>query len=156
LSSRLPFNVVEQRGLAYAIHAGQEAFDDAGLFEVEGASAPEKSTQVVEEVFRTLGEVCEGGVSQEELTRAQRRHRMFLDFAQDSPAELAGWFGGTEIFHAPESFEERARRTEALTVQELREVARRYFTRDNLVAVAVGQKKGRKALERAVLEARLP
>jgi predicted Zn-dependent peptidase len=81
---------------------------------------------------------------------------MFLDFAQDSPGDLAGWFGGTELFRPPESFEERARIAEAITAERLREVARRYFTRQNLSVVAVGQKKGLKALERAVLGAPLP
>ncbi|HLL52133.1 MAG TPA: pitrilysin family protein [Myxococcaceae bacterium] len=156
LSSRLPFNVVEKRGLAYSIQASIEAFHDVGLFEVEGASAPEKASQVVEEVCRTLAELCEHHVSADELRRAQRRHRMFLDFAQDSPGDLAGWFGGTELFRPPESFEERARIAEALTAERLREVARRYFTRQNLSVVAVGQKKGVKALERAVLGAPLP
>ena len=42
LSSRLPFNVVEKRGLAYSVHAGIEVFHDVGLFEIEGASAPAK------------------------------------------------------------------------------------------------------------------
>ena len=156
LSSRLPFNVVERRGLAYSIQAGMEAFHDAGLFDIEGASAPEKAAQVVAEVCRTLAEVCDRGITAEELSRAQRRHRMFLDFAQDSPGELAGWFGGTELFRPPEPFEERARQLEAQTAQAVQAVARRYFTRENLGVVAVGQKKGLNALERAVHEAALP
>jgi predicted Zn-dependent peptidase len=156
LSARLPFNVVEKRGLAYSVHAGIEAFHDVGVFEVEGASAPEKASQVVEEVCRTLAEICDHGVTADELSRAQRRHRMFLDFAQDSPGDLAGWFGGTELFRPPESFEERVRQAEALTLEQVRQVARRYFTRANLGVVAVGQKKGAKALERAAMESPLP
>ena len=96
------------------------------------------------------------GPTQEELTRVQRRHRMFLDFAHDSPGELAGWFGGTELFRVPESFDERVRQMEAQTVRDVQRVARRYFTRKNLLVVAVGQKKGSKTLEHAVQAAELP
>jgi predicted Zn-dependent peptidase len=150
LSSRLPFEIVEKRGLAYSVHASLEAFQDAGLFEIEAASAPERASQVVAETFRVLGELCDTEVAEEELARARRRHRMLLEFSQDSPGELAGWFGGTELFRRPESFGRRADLVDATTVAQVREVARRYFTRDNLTVVAVGQRKGIKALEKVV------
>jgi predicted Zn-dependent peptidase len=153
LSSRLPFQIVEKRGLAYSVQAGLETYPDSGFFEVDAACAPEKAGLVVEAVCETLGEVAERGVTEEELGRAQRRHRMFLDFAQDSPGELAGWFGGTELFRRPDTFEERCRLLEAQTVEDLMRVARLYLQRSALGVVAVGQNKGRAALERAAMTA---
>jgi predicted Zn-dependent peptidase len=153
LSSRLPFEIVEKRGLAYSVHASLEAFHDAGLFEIEAASAPDKASLVVAETFRVLGELCTTEVSEEELARAKRRHRMLLEFAQDSPGELAGWFGGTELFRRPESFNRRADMVDATTAAQVREAARHYFARENLTVVAVGQRKGIKALERVVASA---
>jgi predicted Zn-dependent peptidase len=150
LSSRLPFEVVEKRGLAYSLHCSLDAFHDTGLFEIEAASAPEKASRVVEEVLRVLGGLCAEEISEEELARAKRRHRMLLEFSQDSPGELAGWFGGTELFRVPESFSRRAELVDAQSAARVREVARRYFTRQNLTVVAVGQRKGLKALERVV------
>ena len=153
LSSRLPFEIVEKRGLAYSVHASLEAFHDAGLFEIEAASAPDKASRVVAETLRVLGELCTTEVSEEEMARAKRRHRMLLEFAQDSPGELAGWFGGTELFRRPESFNLRADLVDATTAAQVREAARRYFARDNLTVVSVGQRKGIKALERVVADA---
>jgi predicted Zn-dependent peptidase len=153
LSSRLPHEVIEKRGLAYSLHCSLEAYHDMGLFEVDGATAPDKAPQVVEETCRVLAELCERGPSEAEVQRAKRRHRMFLDFAQDATAELSGWFGGTELFRPPEPFSARADLVDGQTHPQLVEVARRYFSRENLLAVAVGPKKGRKALEQAVLAA---
>jgi predicted Zn-dependent peptidase len=150
LSSRLPFNVVERRGLAYSLHAGLETFPDCGFFEVDAACAPEKAGLVVEAVCETLGEVYAGTLEEEEVLRAQRRHRMFLEFATDSPGELAGWFGGTELYRQPESFEDRCRLLESQSPADVVRVARRYLHRGALGVVAVGQKKGIRALERAV------
>jgi predicted Zn-dependent peptidase len=150
LSSRLPFEIVEKRGLAYSVHASLEAFHDAGIFEIEAASAPDRASLVVAETFRVLGELCTTEVGEEELSRAKRRHRMLLEFAQDSPGELAGWFGGTELFRQPESFGLRADLVDATSAARVREVARHYFTRKNLTVVAVGQRKGIKALEKVV------
>ncbi len=150
LSSRLPFQIVEKRGLAYSVQAALETFPDSGFFEVDAACAPEKAGLVVEAVCETLADVLGGAITEEELLRAQRRHRMFLDFAQDSPGELAGWFGGTELFRRPDTFEERCRVIEQQTVADLERVAKRYLTRRALGVVAVGQSKGMRALERAV------
>ncbi|WNG19136.1 M16 family metallopeptidase [Cystobacter fuscus] len=150
LSSRLPFEIVEKRGLAYSVHASLEAFHDAGIFEIEAASAPERASLVVGEMFRVLGELAQSPVAEEELARAKRRHRMLLEFSQDSPGELSGWFAGTELFRRPESFGLRADLVDAASATQVRDVARRYFARDNLTVVAVGQRKGIKALEKVV------
>ena len=156
LSSRLPFEIVEKRGLAYSVHAGLDTYHDTGLFEIEAASAPEKASQVVAESLRVLAALCDEEVGAEELNRAKRRHRMLLEFSQDSPGELAGWFGGTELFRTPETFSHRADLVDRQTAAQVRAAARRYFTRENLLVVAVGQKKGLKALEKVVAEAGLP
>ena len=158
LSSRLPFEVVERRGLAYALHAGIDAFADCGMFVVDGACAPKKLPRVVTEILRVLGELATKPVSEEELLRVQRRHRMTLAFSLDSAAELAGWYGSGEVLHAPEGFEERCRRVERVTPEAVRRVARATFTRENLVSVFVGPttRRGRRELERAVRAAELP
>jgi predicted Zn-dependent peptidase len=152
LSSRLPFEVVEKRGLAYALHAGIDTFADAGMTVVDGACAPRKLPKVIEEVLRVLGELATQPVSEEELLRVQRRHRMTLAFSLDSVSDLAGWYGAGEVLSAPEGFEERCRRVEAVTPASLQRVARETFRRKHLVAVVVGPagKRARAAVDRVV------
>jgi predicted Zn-dependent peptidase len=154
LSSRLPFNIVERRGLAYSVHAGMELFDDLGLFEIEAASAPEKAAAVFEEVCRTLAEIKTTRIRGEELNRAKRRYRIHLGFAQDSPGDLAAWFGGTELFRTPDSFEQSIRRVEARSAPRVQHTAQRYFSAENLSVIAVGQNRGIRALRRCVDSAR--
>jgi predicted Zn-dependent peptidase len=149
LSSRLPFEIVERRGLAYALHAGIDAFADAGMTVVDGACAPAKLPRVLEEVLRVLGTLAARAVPEEELARVQRRHRMTLAFSLDSAAELAGWYGSGEVLSAPEGFEERCRRVEGVTPADVLRVARETFRRRNAVAVVVGPARRR---ERAAVE----
>ncbi|HEY7725854.1 MAG TPA: pitrilysin family protein [Anaeromyxobacteraceae bacterium] len=158
LSSRLPFEIVERRGLAYALHAGIDTFADAGLFTVDGACAPRKLPRLVEEVLRVLAGLAARPVPEEELRRVQRRHRTTLAFSLDSAAELAGWFGSGELLDAPETFEDRCRRVEAVTAAELQRVARRTFAAGNLLGVFVGPGGARdeRSLARAVERAGLP
>lgn len=150
LSSRLPYNIVEKRGLAYSIGATHEVFHDTGAFEVDGASAPENLAPVIEEVLRTLTTLRDGRVSGEELRRAQRRYQMHLDFLQDSPGDLSGWFGGIELFRTPETFEQRVREIDAVTLDDLKRVARHYLTHETMSVVVVGPREARKKLERVL------
>ncbi len=150
LSSRLPYNVVERRGLAYSVSAALEAFHDTGVFDVEGACAPDAAGALATEICRTLSSLRAGQISQEELDRAKGRHRMHLDFLQDSPADLVGWFGGTELFRPPESFDERCRAVDQVTLADLKRVSRQYLRKDRLRAIAVGPGSGLKSLRAAV------
>jgi predicted Zn-dependent peptidase len=152
LSSRLPFEIVERRGLAYSLHAGIDTFSDSGMTVVDGACAPRKLPRVIEEVLRVLATLGDKRVSEEELVRVQRRHRMTLAFSLDSAADLAGWYGAGEVLAAPEGFEERCRRVERVTPADVQRVACETFRRRNLVAVVVGpaRRRERTAVERMV------
>jgi len=150
LSSRLPFAVVESRGLAYDLQCGLETFHDTGLFEVEAACAPHHAAQVVEEVLKVLGEVRRELVTEEELRRAVQRQKVLLDFALDSPGELCGWFGGTALFREPEPFPARVRAARAVTREQLRDVARRLLRPDAVGLVAVGPREGARGLRSAL------
>src|SRR5512138_3316629 len=152
LSSRLPFEIVERRGLAYSLHAGIDTFADAGMTVVEGASAPRKLPRVVEEILGVLGSLGARPVPGEELARVQRRHRMTLAFSLDSAAELAGWYGSGEVLSAPEGFEERCRRVERVTAGDVLRVARETLRRRNLLAVVVGpaRRRDRLSVERVL------
>jgi predicted Zn-dependent peptidase len=152
LSSRLPFEIVEKRGLAYSLHAGIDTFADAGMTVIDGACAPRKLPRVIEEVLNVLGALADREVPEAELARVQRRHRMTLAFSLDSASDLAGWYGAGEVLSAPEGFEERCRRVERVTPADVRRVAAETFRRRNLVAVVVGpaRRRARAAVERIV------
>jgi len=158
LSSRLPFQVVEKRGLAYALHAGIDTFADVGIFEVEVACAHAKVPKVLQAVAEVLGGLADRGPTEQELERAKVRHRMGLEFSLDSVSELAGWFGGTELWRPSEAFDERAARVEAVTVDDVRRVCSRVWSRQNLHLVLVGRGGGRAEtrLKRLVAELPLP
>ncbi len=149
LSSRLPHNIVEKRGLAYSIAASIETFHDTGSFEIDGACAPEHAGAVMREVLSTLATLRKGQVTPEELRRAQRRFQMQLDFMQDSPGDLCGWFAGTELFRAAETFDEKAAQARKVTVADLKRVALQYLTPQALVTVAVGPFSARAPLQGA-------
>jgi predicted Zn-dependent peptidase len=107
------------------------------------------------EILRTLGELAEHPVPEDELARARVRHRVGLDFALDSASELAGWFGGTELFHRPEEFDERIAKVDAVTAADVQRVAQQTFRRSRLLLTAVGRldRQARRELEKTAADA---
>ncbi|MDP3237158.1 MAG: pitrilysin family protein [Myxococcales bacterium] len=154
LSSRLPHNIVERRGLAYSIAATIETFHDTGSFEVDGACAPEQAGAVVREVLSTLATLRRGKIGADELRRAQRRFEMHVDFLQDSPGDLVGWFAGSELFRPAESFAEKKAQARRVRLRDLVRVAQQYLVADGLVTVGVGPKEAKGPMQRAASGAR--
>lgn len=152
LSSRLQVNLVDRKGLAYSIHAAMDTFADVGTFEIDLACAHAKVPAACAEILRTIGETTRELVSEDELTRAKVRHRIGFDFSLDSASDLAGWFGGTELFYPPESFPERIAKFDRLTAEDVLRVAAKTFTRRNLMVISVGHlgKAAQRELEQIV------
>jgi predicted Zn-dependent peptidase len=154
LSSRLPHNIVEKRGLAYSIAATIEAFHDTGSFEVDGACAPEQAGAVVREVLSTLATLRKGQIGLDELRRAQRRFEIHVDFLQDSPSDLVSWFAGTELFRPAETFAEKKAQVRRVRLRDVIRAARTYLVPDRLVTVGVGPKEAKGPMQRAASSAR--
>jgi predicted Zn-dependent peptidase len=158
LSSRLPFQIVEQRGLAYDVRAEIDPFADVSIFEIEAATTHANVTRVLAVAGDVLGDLIARGPTPEELARAVARHRIGLEFAMDSPGELAGLFGRAELWRRAEPLERQLARFAAVTRDDVRRVCARTFARGNLHLVLVGRggARVRSAVERVVRAMPLP
>jgi zinc protease len=156
LASRLQTNLVERKALAYSVGAGMDGFSEVSVFEAGCACAPRKAPAAIAEILRLLGELRAVDVPDDELQRAKRKTRIWLQFSLDAPAEMIGWFGAGELLHPPaESFESWIGRIDKVTAADVRRVASAIFRRENLITVAVGplqgvQRKLRDAVEGAL------
>src|SRR5438309_1045481 len=143
LASRMQMQMVERKALAYAVGAGMDGFTDCSVFEVGCACAPRKAPAALAEMLRILAELRETDVPEDELLRAKKKSRIWLEFSLDSPAEMIGWFGAGELLHPPaEPFDQWLSRIDRVTAADVRRVAAAIFRRENLVACAVGPLEG--------------
>jgi predicted Zn-dependent peptidase len=148
--------MVEQKALAYSVGAGMDGFTDCSVFEVGCACAPRKAPAAVTEMLRILAGLRDGDLPADELARAKKKSRIWLEFSLDSPAEMIGWFGAGELLHPPaEPFEAWLSRIEEVTAADVRRVASAIFRRENLVACAVGPLSGVENKLRAAVEGAL-
>ncbi|MET0933117.1 MAG: pitrilysin family protein [Mycetocola sp.] len=70
MSSRLFQEVREKRGLAYSVYSFAASYSDAGVFGLYGACSPAKARQVADLMLDELRLLASGGVTSEELERA--------------------------------------------------------------------------------------
>lgn len=156
LASRLQLNLVDRRALAYSVGAGMDGFTDCSVFEVGCACAPRKAPDALAEILRLLTELRHSEIPEEELARAKKKTRIWLEFSLDAPSEMIGWFGAGELLHPPvEGFESWIGRIEKVTAADIRRVANAIFRRENLVTVAVGPLAGVQRKLRDVVESAL-
>jgi predicted Zn-dependent peptidase len=138
MSTRLHYQICDQKGLAYSVAGSLHSYHDAALLEVDAACAHAKLPELVGEALAILGRFRDEPVSDAELAKAKHRFRSDLESCYDDLDSLCGWFGGTELFYRPPSQEQRARQLERVTAADIQRVARRVFRRERLNVAVVG------------------
>jgi predicted Zn-dependent peptidase len=138
MSTRLHYQICDQKGLAYQVSGGIEPLHDAALLEVDAACAPEKLPELVSEALALMARFRTELVRDEDLIKAKRRYRGDIEAGYDDLDGLSGWYGGTELFYKPRSHAERVRRFDAVTAAQIQRVARRVLSPRRLTVAAVG------------------
>jgi predicted Zn-dependent peptidase len=144
MSTRLHYQICDQKGLAYSVAGSLHSYHDAALLEIDAACAQPKLPELVSEALVQLDRFRTELVTPQELGKAKRRFVSDMEACYDDLDSLCGWFGGTELFYRPRTQEQRARQVEQVRAEHIRRVARRVITPERLNVVVVG------ALPRAV------
>jgi predicted Zn-dependent peptidase len=138
MSTRLHYQMCDQKGLAYSVAGSLHSYHDAALLEIDAACANAKLPELVSEALSILARFRDEPVSDAELEKAKHRFRGDLESCYDDLDSLCGWFGGTELFYRAHSQEERAKQFERVRPEHVRRVARRVIRRERLNVAVVG------------------
>jgi len=138
MSSRLFTEIRERRGLAYDIHSYTEHFLDSGSFGVYAGVDPAKIETALAAILEELSKVKKG-ITTSELTRAKElsKGRLYLRF-EDSQ-NVALWYGSQEILlRQILDIDDVISIVDAITVDQLHEVAQKILTDDGLNLALTG------------------
>jgi predicted Zn-dependent peptidase len=141
MSSRLFMEIRERRGLAYDIHSYTEHFSDSGSFGVYAGVHPEKTETAVAAILEELAKT-KRGIEASELTRAKElsKGRLYLRF-EDSQ-NVALWYGSQEILlQQILDIDDVISIVDAITINELQEVAQKILTDGGLNLAVTGPAK---------------
>jgi predicted Zn-dependent peptidase len=138
MSTRLHYEICDQKGLAYSVAGSLHSYHDSALLEVDAACAHAKLPALVTETLAILDRFRNELVGEDELAKAKRRFVSDVESSYDDLDSLCGWFGGTELFYKAEPQEKRAAALAKVTPEDVRDVARRVLARERLSVTVVG------------------
>lgn len=142
-SSRLWQKIREERGLAYSVGAGSGTFSDVGVFTIYAGTSPKHLDEVLDlslaEVRRSVKEI----VPEEELQLVKEQAISAVLLGLESSSARASTLARQEIIHNRRiSPDEMIHHLEAVSSEEILEVARKFFTTEKLALGALGNLNG--------------
>ena len=143
-SSRLFREVREKRGLAYAVGSYSEQFVDRGTVAMYVGTREDNVSEACEIIGRELTSLRTDGVSDEELHRAKEhvKGRMVLAL-ESTPARMSRNARAT-LFDTPLlSIDELIARTDAVTRDDVAELANELYAPERMSAACVGTEESR-------------
>jgi zinc protease len=139
LGSRMFVRIREQLGLAYFVGSSQFAGLAPGAFAFYLGTDPLKRTAVLAELQDEIRQLAEDGLTDAELARAKEKMLGAMEIRNQSLDALAAGCAIDELFGlGAEHYRVVRERVRAVTSEEVREVAGRYFAKQPAVVVCVG------------------
>jgi predicted Zn-dependent peptidase len=138
-NSRLHQEVREKRGLAYSAAARFDALQETGLFRLYVGTSAERAHESVEVVMHELAKLESAGISEEELRLARTKLRSALVMRSESTyarmsANLRSWWFEHRLY----DLDEVKARIDAVTVEQVLDLAGDLGMTNNLTVVALG------------------
>jgi predicted Zn-dependent peptidase len=140
MSSMLFQEIREKLGLVYSICSYLNIYEDCGVFAINAATTPEnmkKTLEVLSEQMRKLKKGDFGGIKLDEV-KAQMRGHILL--SQEITEHRMSSIAKNEMFYQREiPVEEIIEKINAVSEQELIDLAREIFQEENITLVTLGR-----------------
>lgn len=149
MSSRLFLELRERRSLAYDVSTFASMYADCGVVGIHAGFDPDRADEVLRAILHELDRVTQQPVSRAELERAVAYTRGRLELRMEETGAVAAWLGTGEIL-LPRilSVAEVVERLEAVSVDEILRVARRYMAPSQARVALLGPFRGSARVER--------
>jgi zinc protease len=140
LNSRLGIVLRKEKGWVYGLSSSfASPADGMGYWSIDTKSAPGHVKDIIAEAFLQIEKVLKEGITEKELLEAKARTLYGLPFALETPDDVGKAM--MQTLRAKKSlaeFDGKAARVKAVTLDDIRRVARTYLTPDRFIVTVVG------------------
>ena len=141
--SRLMTEVREKRGLTYGVYSFLVDKDYSDLWMGQVQSANDRVAEAIDVIKAQWADVAENGITEEELEAAKKYLTGAYPLRFDGNGRIANIITGMQIQGLPIDYSAtRNDRINAVTLDQIKDVASRYLKPDDLRFVVVGQPEG--------------
>jgi predicted Zn-dependent peptidase len=142
MSSRLFQSVREEHGLAYSIYSELNPFRDTGSLCVYAGCSAAKAEQVVRLTISEMRRLKDEAVSQEELDRARNQLKGNLVLGMESSSARMGNLARQQMYFGRfYTMDELVAYIDAVTSEDVRQLATELFTTDQIAFTILGNLK---------------
>jgi predicted Zn-dependent peptidase len=143
MSSRLFQNIRERQGLAYAVFSDVNPYSDAGLLSVYAGTAPKTAEQLIRSVLEEFRNLREQPLAAEELRRGKDQLKGSLVLSLESTGARMSQLARHELYFGRFfSVDELLASIEAVTAEEIQQIARETFRPEHIAAAVVAPPSG--------------
>jgi predicted Zn-dependent peptidase len=143
MSSRLFQNIRERQGLAYAIYSDLNPYRDTGCLSVYAGTSRESASKVVQCVVSEFRKLKAEQVPYEELRRSKDQLKGSLMLSlESSTARMSNLARQEMYFDRFFSMDELLEKIEAVTADELLELAKEFFHTESIAVTVLGNLNG--------------
>ena len=144
MSSRLFQEIREKRGLAYAVHSYLVSFYDTGMMGIYFGADGEKLNEITGLVFKEMHRLKEEPLAEDELRAAKEQIKGNFLLSMESTDNRMMKLAKNEIYFGRNiSAEETVRKIDAISAEDVRELAESMFTPEKICFAALGNAKCR-------------
>ncbi|BDQ04749.1 MAG: peptidase M16 [Candidatus Dojkabacteria bacterium] len=119
----------EQLGVAYYVGALHPSYQDVGTLQIYFGTNTDKTSMVIQEVFKTLEDIKTKGVSKRDLERAQNYYFSQITMAQENILFLGRHYGLDYLLHGKiDTIEDIKRKIYSITEDDIKNLAKKVFS----------------------------
>lgn len=139
MSSRLFVNVREKRGLCYMIRSSVNPYEDVGSFTIQSGIARKSVSQALEAILGELKRLKIEPVKAQELKQAKDFISGKLTLSWEDSETIANYWARQFLLeHKLETPDEKLRRIQKVSVNDIQRVAKKLFKTSQLNLVLIG------------------
>jgi predicted Zn-dependent peptidase len=139
MSSRLFLELRESRGLVYDVHTYVTHFLDTGAFTVYAGVEPKNAVETIQVILEELARIRDEGPTSDELTKARELSKGRLLLRMEDTRAVSGWLGAQELLLGEvRGVDDALAEMEAVTLDDLRRLARQLLVAEQLYLAVVG------------------
>jgi predicted Zn-dependent peptidase len=133
LNSRLNLSVRERYGYAYSIEANYHTFADTGYWQIYFGSESKNVAKTLSLIDKELEKLQSKPLTNSQLTQAKKQFKGHLALGMDVNSGLMQGLGKSMLaFGQIDTIAEMHQAIDKITVQEIQDLAKQYFSRDQL------------------------
>ncbi|MEO5567963.1 MAG: insulinase family protein, partial [Gemmatimonadaceae bacterium] len=142
MSSRLFQRVREELGLAYSVYTYQGFHADTGMHGVYVTTGPATGAQAFEAIQTELASVAANGLPHDEIVMGKQQLKGQITLSLESVSARMYRAAAVELYGEPyRTLDEILALVEAITPEQVQDVAREFFPPERMTVVSLGPKR---------------